>query len=363
MDKFRGLYLNSIEKIVSNNTYRLKVQILIVAIIIMVLGTIMSIMNLTTKTYGLLVATSLLSFIGLLCFILTYKFNCTLVSSFIIGIFSGILAVYFLVSGGINGFSPFWICLFPFITYFLYEIKGGLISSLAMFLLIIIILWSPLSAYVIYDYSDSFYMRFPILYLGCSVSSWAFEFMRHNTYLKLKTIALELEKITTVDELTQIMNRRAFNIHLNKIWSDYQNSENYISLMMIDVDDFKNYNDHYGHLKGDVVLKYLALKISEIINEKGGCAYRWGGEEFAVILNLYDMKNSINIANEIILGISSLKIPHIFSSTNNKIISVSIGIATNLDSKSKTPEELIKCADKNLYAAKSSGKNCIFPLR
>ena len=131
---------------------------------------------------------------------------------------------------------------------------------------------------------------------------------------------------------------------------------------MIDIDDFKSYNDTYGHIEGDECLKLVAQTMMSVRRRETDIIGRYGGEEFAVILPETDSKGGLLIANEILNRIRKLNIEHTHSSAES-IVTVSIGLATFI-AENDSPQEInfedfIHQADLQMYKAKASGKNCI----
>lgn len=170
---------------------------------------------------------------------------------------------------------------------------------------------------------------------------------------KLISIKEKLTDIRNMDVVTGIFNRR----FLEEIITDSKDTEKllgYTSVLMIDVDFFKKYNDNYGHLKGDEVLRSVGNILSKVCNDDDKIPIRYGGEEFICILYNTDYKKSIKVAKDILYEIRNAKIEHKYSEVND-IVTVSIGISTMQDEKNYL--RLIKEADEALYLAKNNGKD------
>jgi diguanylate cyclase (GGDEF)-like protein len=131
-----------------------------------------------------------------------------------------------------------------------------------------------------------------------------------------------------------------------------------LSLIMCDIDNFKSYNDTYGHKKGDECLKTVAQVIDNTITRPGDFCARYGGEEFVVILPNTPPKGALNIAEEIRTNVQNMGIEHV-KSLPLKVVSMSLGIATSEVNTSISHEELVSRADKALYHAKGEGRNCV----
>lgn len=180
------------------------------------------------------------------------------------------------------------------------------------------------------------------------------------TEQKLIELNKELEHLSNSDGLTAIANRRYFDEQLMLEWELAKRNQKMISLIMLDIDFFKKYNDTYGHIKGDYCLKNVA-NILKYLSEHSNCLpARYGGEEFAVIIPYSDQETAQKIAEQIRLSVEALKLPHEQSNVN-AFVTVSIGLASIFPTATPTaiPEDIIKAADMALYQAKLAGRNRI----
>jgi len=168
----------------------------------------------------------------------------------------------------------------------------------------------------------------------------------------------ELENLSILDELTQIFNRRYFNYALEKELKRHYRSQKPISLIICDVDFFKNYNDALGHLEGDKCLKYLANTIKESIKRPFDSAIRFGGEEFVIILPNTDEIGVMTVANRIKNRIADLLLRHPDSNIS-PFVTMSFGITTIIPDESTNNDYLIAKADEALFESKRSGRNKI----
>ena len=168
----------------------------------------------------------------------------------------------------------------------------------------------------------------------------------------------ELERIATLDGLTHIANRRRFDLVLQQEWRRCLRERIPMSLLMLDVDDFKAYNDEYGHQAGDDVLIRIAAVCNAAMKRSTDTAARYGGEEFAVILAHTDAEGAMRVAEAIAQGVRDLGITH-RRATAAPIVTVSIGIATMMPDVRESAGGLVGAADHALYAAKRAGRNRI----
>jgi len=173
---------------------------------------------------------------------------------------------------------------------------------------------------------------------------------------------LALEKLSALDGLTGIANRRQFDAVLSKEWQRAIRNRSPISLLMLDIDYFKLYNDTYGHQKGDTCLKRVAKILEDNEKRPADLAARYGGEEFAVILPETDGHGAKEIAIHILETIRQATIPHKASKVS-KCLTASLGVATLTAERGNHPEILISYADRALYQAKEQGRNQVVVMQ
>ncbi|MBF0302642.1 MAG: PleD family two-component system response regulator [Desulfamplus sp.] len=179
---------------------------------------------------------------------------------------------------------------------------------------------------------------------------------RVRTHIDLKRKSKLLENQSLRDGLTGVSNRRRFNEYIEIAWNCACRDSSPLSIIIIDIDHFKLYNDTYGHQEGDSCLITVANTLESLIRRKIDLLARYGGEEFCCILPKTESDGACNVALQFQNKIIDLKIPHIASSTHS-CVSISQGVATVVPSQDSSPEELIKMADEALYKAKNSGRN------
>lgn len=175
---------------------------------------------------------------------------------------------------------------------------------------------------------------------------------------KLEEANRKLQIISQTDSLTGIFNRSVFDSMLMKQWSECKDHNTYLSLIMIDVDYFKAYNDNYGHQAGDECLRRAADVLSQCVGRTSGAVIRYGGEEFAVILPGMDQEKAYELAQRMRKGVEDLHIPHEYSAVTRHL-TISVGVCTVIPSDRLSVEELIRTADKALYEAKNEKRNMV----
>ena len=155
-----------------------------------------------------------------------------------------------------------------------------------------------------------------------------------------------IEKLSLYDSLTGIRNRRSFNLTMNDVWGSPS-----LSMIMIDIDKFKSFNDKHGHLSGDVCLRTVANVIKSFV--KTDFVFRWGGEEFAILLTDTTLPEAKNIAEQLRIAVESTLI----SLENGTSTSVTISLGVGIPKESDRPEDFCETVDKALYRAKENGRN------
>lgn len=173
---------------------------------------------------------------------------------------------------------------------------------------------------------------------------------------QLENANQKLMWLSQKDELTELYNKRAFNEYIKDIYKNSCEYRTRVSIILIDIDHFKQYNDNYGHVKGDECIKTIARSIENTVNNDGNFVARYGGDEFLAVLCGFDQNQSLQIANNIRREIRKLKIEHLYSKVE-KFITVSIGITSVFADETSSIDELLSIADMALYRAKRNGKD------
>lgn len=167
-----------------------------------------------------------------------------------------------------------------------------------------------------------------------------------------------LEELSNTDGLTGIANRRKFDEVLELEYNRLSRSKLKLSIILLDIDFFKEYNDYYGHVMGDECLRQIGQILSNSINKEVDLAARYGGEEFACILPDTELKDAVKVVEKIQVSIKNLKIEHLKSPVNSFVTS-SFGVITVQHSPQSSPRDIIEMVDQYMYKAKNSGRNKI----
>ncbi|MYM92517.1 diguanylate cyclase [Duganella vulcania] len=178
---------------------------------------------------------------------------------------------------------------------------------------------------------------------------------RVRVHLTLKLQSDRLREMAFVDGLTGVANRRYFDERLAREWRHDARHLQPLSLVMVDVDFFKRYNDQYGHLAGDDCLRRIAGALKLALNRPYDLVARYGGEEFVCLLPATTLDGALNIAQALGQAVATLGLEHAGSELGGHV-TISLGVASTVPQHELPPETLIQCADKQLYLAKNSGR-------
>jgi diguanylate cyclase (GGDEF)-like protein len=187
--------------------------------------------------------------------------------------------------------------------------------------------------------------------LGLIISLLLDKTIRDNQRIRAAT--QELERLANLDGLTQIANRRTFEAHLQQEWARAMRDKKSLTLILCDVDHFRQYNENYGHQAGDDCLRQLALVLDRTAKRPGDLAARYGGEEFAIILPNTDTAGGVVVAQTIQESVGHLPLPE----GEENPISLSLGVASVVPSQDRSAAMLVELSDRALFLAKERGRN------
>jgi diguanylate cyclase (GGDEF)-like protein len=179
---------------------------------------------------------------------------------------------------------------------------------------------------------------------------------RVRNHLALKAKADLLESLANIDSLTDIPNRRRFDERLDTEWRRCQRHAQPLSVIMLDVDHFKTFNDHYGHGAGDICLVTVAATLARTLSRPGDIVARYGGEEFAVILPETDITGASQMAERMREALAMQRMPQA-PDTGSGMVTLSAGVASCVPDEASSATDLIAAADRKLYEAKTQGRN------
>lgn len=173
---------------------------------------------------------------------------------------------------------------------------------------------------------------------------------------KLLRLQKELEELSFKDGLTGVANRRMFDSIMDLEWANARRSHQPLSLVILDIDYFKQYNDHYGHIQGDDCLRRVAQVLKSAATRSRDFIARFGGEEFVLVLPETDAKSAVKVAERCRNLILEQEIPHEKSKVD-QVLTVSLGVGTIIPAAADEPKEFIEAVDRWLYKAKQNGRN------
>lgn len=192
-----------------------------------------------------------------------------------------------------------------------------------------------------------------LLLFNLATVALAFGLTRHLRHLDVVENRLRAEAST--DALTHLNNRRWFDQKAREEWHRHLRGGGELALLMLDIDQFKAYNDHYGHPMGDTALARVAEQVRRACRREEDGAARYGGEEFVVILPMCDLAGALTVAESIRKAVYAQALPH--EKGANGVVTISIGVASTSATTVESVEALLKVADDNLYRAKEGGRN------
>ena len=359
--------LNSVWSIIKyKNTEITKAQneksaIGVITLALSVITAVMSWMNYTQHHYDMMVATLILTLVLICIFIFSLIAKIKKIVELMLCAVLSILCMYFALTGGNDGFAILWALLFPPSAMILMELIYGTSIGFFFEVFFIVLFWTPLKNIVSEYYSQTFMLRFPMLYTAFFVLSFLAKYLITKQEIAEHNYIRTIESLSMIDQLTQIPNRRNFEERLSQEWNRAIRNREPISVLFVDVDKFKNYNDTYGHLQGDTALKTVADVFSKALKRSVDFIARWGGEEFAVLLSNTKGNQAFIIADRIREQIAVAPIP--LSDGQTTFITISIGINSMTPSFESSVDDFISHADDALYTAKNEGRNrvCIYP--
>lgn len=179
---------------------------------------------------------------------------------------------------------------------------------------------------------------------------------RVNTQIRIIRQMQTIEQLGMLDGLTGIANRRAFDMHLRFEWNRAIKEDIPLSMIMLDIDHFKEYNDTYGHPQGDIILQSIASILKLETKDSSGKVFRYGGEEFSVILPTSGVAGAIHVAERIRNSVETARVRSFFSDIVTRV-TVSAGVASIRPAPDDQMHSLIELADQKLYQAKHDGRN------
>ena len=266
------------------------------------------------------------------------------------------MGVFLIWTGGIEGTGPLWLHALPIIAAMAAPLSGTLIYDCTLMIIVMVLLNTPIRDLMSYTYLPAYRISIPLSLLFVITCSYMTELARHNTHKKLVVASMKLQNSAFTDPLTEIYNRRALKLHLG----DMNEKRTGLAFAMMDLDHFKKVNDIYGHDVGDRVLSHVVKQTRENIPSDANL-YRWGGEEFLLVLKTdnQDVLRSV-LAN---LREKIETTPLVIEEGLRATIVVTVSIGGVCPDQDLTIGECIQLADMHLYEAKENGRNQVVVKR
>jgi len=262
-----------------------------------------------------------------------------------------LLMLYLVYSGGVSNTGPLWIYIVPPVAFFFSGLRKG-ITGIAVFVIILtVMLFYPHETLLQTTYTLEFKLRLMLSFLTVTLLFGFYEYSRQQSYNRIEDLSHKYEQQAMHDALTNLPNRRGMRVYLNHEYNRLMRSKEPLSLLICDIDYFKQVNDKYFHDGGDFVLQSLSKFFIEKIRQQDIVA-RWGGEEFLFLLPNTSLKDAVVLAEKIRQQVED----HIIHYKHNDIkITISMGV--NEVTPNVNIEQAINIADHSLYAAKKEGRN------
>ncbi|WP_321494337.1 GGDEF domain-containing protein [uncultured Desulfobacter sp.] len=269
-----------------------------------------------------------------------------------------ILQFYFMFifhSGAGNQMAFVWYYLFPLVSLFLLGLKLGSILSLSMIGLSALLNFNSDILPGIVPFSSHMFVRILLSYMGVFLFAFVFEQTRQSAQIKLEGMMKKLNELAIRDTLTGLYNRRYMDDVAFRILNQRSRSGSAIAFIMADLDYFKKYNDTYGHQGGDKLLEAFSNLLISLVRRQTDFVFRYGGEEFALLLTSTSREMAENLAEKIVAETANLPFSH--SKNPHGKVTVSVGLVYVDSHREVKLHELISQADSALYEAKKSGRN------
>lgn len=238
----------------------------------------------------------------------------------------------------------------------------GIIPTLAavkqLFWVSLFTILTPLVVVLAFHPSDVLHLIMGAVMLVYGVTLYTSASFLSKTFENLFESHLQLNILATQDGLTGIANRRKFDEALNKDWYTAMRNQEFITLVLLDIDCFKQYNDFYGHQAGDLCIKSVAATLSDTVKRATDTVARYGGDEFAIILPITPPDGAKIVAERVRQAVEAANIPHERSSISDQV-TVSVGVVSVIPHPNQAFGVLLKSADKSLYESKRKGRNAV----
>jgi len=363
--KLSKFFYSGINKYTSHNEIRkfvlLNILLILTTFLLFIFTSANIIMN---KPYELLGVNVLIFFLNLFALYHMRITHSVKLASIIgtMNTFFLFLAIIYLAKA--ENFTLVWITFFPVFAIFINGYKKGLIISVIFYSLAFLLAYQGIDIWLNGLWNSSSFIRFVAANMGMLFITYFFERSFEAAHIELmKNREIEqqyieaLEEASVKDYLTQLYNRRYLDYLFSKQFQKAKENESYFAFFILDLDNFKLYNDTYGHIEGDHALKKVADVLKKLMRRKADSAFRLGGEEFAGLLMADSQKKIHRSIEQIKNSIEALALEH--KESEYGILTASIGVCVIHVFDKEDFDKMYKKADEALYQAKAQGRNCI----
>ena len=283
-------------------------------------------------------------------FLLNITGNNMLTSTLIVFIMGG-LCIFLFYSGGINKTGPLWYFIFPLFALFIQRLWTGLLSIILLFLITVFIYVVEPFGFDAATYEPIFIERLLAVYMAMAAICFFYVYTRTSSELLMSNISRNYQQMANTDELTRLANRRYMREVLTREMSRAIRFNRPFSVIIFDLDHFKEINDNYGHDAGDEVLLVITSILADILRTQDICA-RWGGEEFLIMLPETDLGGAQQVAERLRLAMEQYPINY-----QQQDLKVTLSAGCSEFRLDESLDECLKRSDDNLYQAKKEGRN------
>jgi diguanylate cyclase (GGDEF)-like protein len=266
--------------------------------------------------------------------------------------------------GKADNFTLVWVIFFPVFAIFINGYKKGLIISIVFYIIAFYIVYEGIDKWLNGYWDASSFIRFAAANLGMLFITYFFERnfdAAHRELIKNRNIEKKyievLREASIRDPLTKLYNRRHLDYLFHQQFLKAETSQSYFAFFILDLDNFKTYNDMYGHVEGDKALEKVSNVLRNAMTRSADSVFRVGGEEFAGLLMADSKKKIFQTVESVRAGVESLSLKHKASAVG--ILTASIGLCIIHNFEIENFEQMYKIADDALYEAKDKGRNCI----
>jgi len=259
--------------------------------------------------------------------------------------------VYLLISGGSDGTGPLWCYPLVAIVTFLQGVRRGCWIVSGLLMLSVILLYMPGLPFEVAEYPEPFKLRFVFSFAALGIMVLIYEHVRGQSQVSYRVLSDELDRASRTDDLTGLANRREMRERLDAEFAIYSRYGHAFSVVMLDLDHFKDINDRFGHSQGDRVLAAVSRCLERNVREHDRVA-RWGGEEFLILLGQTRLPQAAQVAEKLRLAMSKIALDPLPPEVQ---ISASFGVQSI--EYAKGVDYLVRQADARLYEAKHLGRN------